>query len=107
MKKYMSGITSGMIAGVINCLFLLFASDLEVIVFLSTFTNWVIIGVLISSVDFKFNSILKGIVVSLLLSVSSFLYTFSSNILGGIFITTTTIIIGALMGYIVDKVNNQ
>lgn len=107
MKKYISGITSGIIAGVINCLFLLFASDLEVTVFISTFINWVVIGLLISSVNFKLNSILKGITVSLLLSISSLVYTFSNNVFGGIWTIVTTITIGAFMGYVIDKANSR
>ncbi len=106
MKKYVSGIISGLIAGVINCLFLLFASDLEFTVFISTFINWVVIGLLISSVNFKLNSILKGIMVALLLSASSLVYTFFSNIFGGMWTIITTIMIGAFMGYIIDKANN-
>ena len=94
MKKYISGIISGIIAGLINCLFLLFASDL-------------VIGFLISSVNFKVDGILKGIIVSLLLSLSSLIYTFSSNIFGGIWTIITTIMVGAFMGYIIERVQNR
>lgn len=104
MKKYISGIISGITAGAINCLFLLFASDLEITVFISTFITWIVTGFLISSVDFKLNSILKGIIVSLLISLSSLIFTYSSSILGGIWTTITTIIVGAFMGYIIDKI---
>lgn len=107
MKKYISGILSGIIAGLINCLFLFFASDLEVTIFISTFINWVVIGLLISSVNFKIDGILKGIVVALLLSLSSLIYTFSSNIFGGIWTIITTIMVGAFMGYIIERVQNR
>lgn len=105
MKKYKCGIISGIIAGVINCLFLLFANDLDITVFIATFITWVVTGLFISSVDFKLNSIVKGVIVSLLISLSSFIYTYSSSIFGGIWTTITTIIVGAFMGYIIEKIN--
>ena len=107
MKKYISGIISGILAGVINCLFLLFSQDLEITVFISTFVIWVVTGILISSVDFNVNGILKGIIVSVLVSMSSLIYTFSSTIIGGIWTLITTIMVGAFMGYIVQKVNEK
>lgn len=107
MKKYRNGILFGMIAGVINCIFLLFAKDLEVTVFISTFFVWVVTGLFVSSVDFQLNGILKGIVVSFFLSLSSLIYTFSNNLLGGMWTFTTTMILGAFMGYIIDRVNTK
>lgn len=105
MKKYINGVIFGIIAGVINCLFLLFAKDLEITVFLSTFITWIVTGILISSVDYKANGVIKGIVVSLLVSLSSLVYTFVSTIFGGIWILFTTIVVGASMGYIIDRIN--
>ena len=67
----------------------------------------VVIGFLISSVNFKVDGILKGIIVSLLLSLSSLIYTFSSNIFGGIWTIITTIMVGAFMGYIIERVQNR
>lgn len=107
MKKYISGSICGIIAGIINCLFLLFAEDLEITIFISTFIIWLVIGILISSVDFKTNSIIKGIIVSLLVSSPSLVYTISSTLLGAIWTTVTTLLVGAFMGYIIEKVNNK
>ena len=105
MKKYITGIIIGTIAGVINCLFLFFANDLETPVFVSIFFMWIVIGLLIHAVNFKMNGLLKGIVVSLLVSISSLIYTFSSTVFGGIFTLMTTVLVGAFMGYLIDKVN--
>lgn len=107
MKKYINGVISGVIAGVINCLFLLFAKDLEIIVFISTFITWIAIGILISSVDYKANGVIKGIVVSLLVSLSSLVYIFASAIFGGIWTLITTLLVGAFMGYIIEKINTK
>lgn len=80
MNKYIRGIITGAVAGIINCLFLLFAKDIEITVYISTCITWIVIGLLICSVDFKIREILKGIIVALLVSLPSLVYTFSSTI---------------------------
>lgn len=107
MKKYINGIIAGIIVGIFHCLFLLFAKGLEITVFISTFITWIVVGVLISSVDFKTNSIIKGVTVSLLVSLPSLVYTFTSTIFGGIWTLFTTVLVGAFMGYIIDKRNKR
>lgn len=105
MRKYISGAISGIIAGVINCAFLLFAKDLETTVYISTFITWIVTGMLISSVDYKANGVIKGIAVSLLVSLPSLVYTFASTIFGGIWTSLTTVLVGAFIGYIIDRIN--
>lgn len=107
MNKYKKGIMTGVIAGVINCLFLIFAKDIEIVVYISTFVTWMVIGLFISSVDFKINNIFKGILVSLFVSFPSLVYTFSSTLFGAIWTTITTLFVGAFMGFIIEKINNK
>lgn len=53
--------------------------------------------------DYKIN----GIVVSLLVSLSSLVYTFANIIFGGIWAFFTTILVVAFMGDIIGKINNK
>ncbi len=78
MKKYINGITVGIVVGIINCLFLLFSSDIEITVYMSTLITWLITGLFISSVNFK----TKGIIVSLLLLCHICYYYFKYTIWG-------------------------
>lgn len=106
MEKYIKGIVIGIIIGLIQILFLLFAKDIEITVYISTLITWVITGLLISSVDFKMNWLPKGILIALLVSAPSLIYTFSTTIFGTVWTLTTTIIMGALMGYFIEKKRN-
>lgn len=105
MEKYRNGIVVGILAGGINCLFLLFASDIEVPVYVSTILTWFVIGLFISATSFKAAGSLKGILVSLLISLPSFVYTISSTIFGTIWNILTTIIVGAIIGSVLEKKN--
>lgn len=105
MKKYISGISIGALAGVINCLFLLMASDLEVTVFISSFISWIVIGFLISTVDFKTSGLIKGIVVSFFITMPSLVYTIKATVLGALWTIFTTLLIGAFLGFLIEKVN--
>lgn len=104
MKKYRTGILSGVLAGSINCLFLLFAKDLSISVYVSSFITWIVIGLLISSVDFKLNGIAKGIIVAILVSLPSFIYTIESTIYGALWNLGITLLVSAIIGYIIEKV---
>lgn len=107
VNKYLIGIICGIIGAIINITFLLFATGLDTEVYLSTGVTWVVIGLLISACDFKINSFLKGIVISLLVSLSSLIYTFSSSLSGAIWTIVNTIIVGAIIGFAVEKISNM
>lgn len=102
MKKYLIGSLIGLVAGGLQCLFLLFA-DVEITVWISIVITWIVIGLLISTVDFKVNSPLKGMIVSLLVSLPSLIYTISTTMVGAIYTFITTLILGALLGYLIEK----
>lgn len=104
MRKIFVGVCGGIVGALINILFLLFAPDLEIKVYLSTGFTWVAIGILISSCNFKVNRFLKGIVVAVLVSGSSLVYTISSSVSGGVWTLINTIIVGAIIGYSIDKI---
>nr|WP_307991729.1 hypothetical protein [uncultured Niameybacter sp.] len=107
MKKILVGLISGSIGAIINIAFLLFAPDLKLEVYLSTVITWLAIGILMSVCDLKLNSLLKGIIVALLVSASSLVYTVSSSFSGAVWTLINTLVIGAMIGYFTDKFSSK
>lgn len=104
MKRIVVGLIGGAIGSIINILFLLLAPDLEIEVYIATGITWIAIGILISLCNFKINGILKGIMVSFLVSASSLVYTFTSSASGSIWTLINTLVVGAVIGYAIEKV---
>lgn len=107
MKKYFIGLIGGLIGAIINVIFLFFASDIEMEVYLSTIVTWLVAGLLISACDFKLNGIVKGIIVSILVSARSLIYTITSTFSGAIWTLANTIIVGAIIGYGIEKISKN
>jgi len=104
MKKYVIGIIAGVIGAGINILFLISATGIDFNVYISTGVTWLVIGLLTAACDFKMKGIVKGIFVALLVSSSSFVYTFSSSVSGGMWTVIDTAVIGAAIGFFLDKI---
>lgn len=107
IKRHFIGVVVGAGIGIINCLFLLFASDIVITVYVATFTTWVVTGLLIGVVDLKINNAIKGAFVSLLVYLPSLVYAMSSTLFGAIYNTIVTIIFGTLAGYIIGKIKGS
>lgn len=107
MKKILIGFCGGVIGAIINVVFLLFAPDLKFEIYLSTAITWIVIGILISACDFKINGILKGIVVAILVSASSLVYTVTSSLSGAVWTVSNILIVGAVIGYGIDKLKDK
>lgn len=103
MKRILIGLIGGILGAIVNVAFLFFAPDLKFEVYLSTAITWIVIGILISVCDFKINGPLKGIVVSLLVSASSLVYTMASSLSGAIWTVVNILLVGAVMGYGIDQ----
>lgn len=103
MKRILIGLIGGILGAIVNVAFLFFAPDLKFEVYLSTAITWIVIGILISVCDFKINGSLKGIVVSLLVSASSLVYTMASSLSGAIWTVVNILLVGAVMGYGIDQ----
>ena len=104
MKRIVIGLIGGIIGAVINIFFLLFAPNLEIEVYVATGITWIAIGILISLCNFKMNSILKGIIVSFLVSASSLVYTLTSSISGAIWTMINALVVGSIIGYVFEKI---
>lgn len=102
MKKLLFGMLGGALGAVVNILFLTFASSLEWTIYVSTGVTWIVIGILIAFCCMR-SGILKGIVVAILVSLPNLVYTVVSSPVGAIFTTIEAVIIGAGVGFTIDK----
>ncbi|MBC8320192.1 MAG: hypothetical protein H8E34_05665 [Bacteroidetes bacterium] len=106
MNKKLIGLILGALAGVIDVIPMII-QNLSWDANISAFTMWVVIGFFIGSVVLKINSFLKGILISLLVLLPS------SIIIGWhgpstlIPIVTTTVVLGGLLGYSVNKLTKK
>ena len=102
LNKAYLGIILGAIVGVVNVLPMILqkvAWDAN----MSTFLTWVIVGFFISTTKLKFQGILKGIIISILIFIPSTIFVIESNLTGAIWIIVMTLIFGSLLGYLIDK----
>lgn len=104
MQRVFVSFCGGVVGAIINILFLLFAPDLEMNVYLSTGFTWIAIGILIASCNFKLNGALKGMIVALLVSVSSLIYMITSSLSGAAWTLVNTFMVGAIIGYVIDTI---
>ncbi|OQX81035.1 MAG: hypothetical protein B6D61_01180 [Bacteroidetes bacterium 4484_249] len=102
MKKQITGIVLGSIAGIIDVIPMVI-QNLTWDANISAFAMWVIVGFLIASVDLNIKPVLKGILIA-------FLVLFPSAILIGwkepvslIPIAIMTLILGSLLGFAIHK----
>ncbi|OFX34497.1 MAG: hypothetical protein A2X08_10330 [Bacteroidetes bacterium GWA2_32_17] len=106
MKKATTGILLGIAAGIIDVTPMII-QKLTWDANISAFSMWVIIGFLISITDIKINPIIKGIVISYLaLAPCAILIGWKEpKALIPIIIITT--VLGALLGFSINKINNK
>jgi len=102
MKKIIIGITCGVIAGIVDVIPMII-QKLPLSAVLSAFTMWVIIGFLLSIIKWDINSIIKGIIISLLVLLPSAIIIGSEEPFSLIPIMIMTIILGALLGFSIDR----
>ncbi|MFT9076023.1 hypothetical protein [Ethanoligenens sp.] len=103
MKRFVIGIGIGAVAGIINILPMLFAKNIGFTIYLSTFITWLIIGFFIVSSSLRLNGTLKGILISVLISLPSLIFTFASTLYGAIWNIAWVLILGAVTGSVLDK----
>lgn len=104
MKKLFAGFCCGGAGAAVNLLFLVLAPDIELQVYLSTGLTWVAIGILTAFCNFSLNGALKGILVALLVSAPSLVYTVTASAAGAVWTILNTLVVGAAIGYAADKI---
>jgi len=102
-NKRRTGLFFGLIAGVIDVIPMIL-QDLTWDACLSAFTMWIVIGFFIASIEFKMNSILKGVSISFLVLLPlSFIIGWNEPI-ALIPVAIMTTLLGGLLGFSIDKV---
>ena len=102
MKKIKIGILFGAIAGIIDIIPMIM-QKLTWDANISAFTMWIIIGFLISTIDLKINSIIKGILLAFLVLLPSAILIGWSELFTLIPIAIMTTILGGLLGFSIHK----
>jgi len=106
MKEIKVGFLLGLVAGFIDLIPML----LEKLTWdanISALSLWVIVGIFISTVEWKINSILKGVLISLMILLPTAILIAWKEPISIIPIVSMTIILGGLLGYSIRKINQQ
>lgn len=103
MKKKIIGIVLGSILGGVNITPMLF-QNLDYTVIISNFIIWIVIGLVLSISNLKFNYIIQGSIMSVVISASSLVYIAASSVIGLIWTILWTILSGAVMGFLFEKI---
>lgn len=106
MKKARTGIVLGMIAGIIDIIPMVI-QKLTWDANTSAFIMWVIVGFLISTVELKMNSILKGIFIAFLVLTPCAILIGWKEPISLIPIVIMTLILGGLLGYCIKKLTER
>ncbi|MGE0077411.1 MAG: hypothetical protein AB7S48_06100 [Bacteroidales bacterium] len=106
MKKYIVGLALGAIAGFIDVTPMVI-QGLTWDANLSAFSLWIAVGLLISAVDFKMHPALKGLLVAVLVALPCAIIVGWHDLMVLIPISTFTIILGSLLGFLIDRINNR
>ncbi len=102
MKKIRTGITFGIMAGIIDVIPMVL-QNLSWDANFSAFIMWVVNGFFISIVDIKLKPIVKGIVVSFLIILPTAVLIGWKEPFTLIPISIMTLILGSLLGFLIEK----
>lgn len=102
MNKTVLGIVTGIIAGVIDVVPMIFM-HLTWDANISAFTLWVVVGFLISRTDLKMNGILKGIIIAYLVLLPAAILIGWKEPLSLIPILISALILGGASGYVISR----
>jgi hypothetical protein len=96
------GVGFGIIAGIIDVLPMTI-QKLTWDANISAFSMWIIVGLIISSIDFKMPSMVKGILISFMILLPSAILIAWKEPLSMIPISIMTLLLGSGLGYFIDK----
>lgn len=101
-NKIIKGVCLGAIAGIIDVIPMIL-QKLTWDANISAFAHWVISGFVISTMELKVKGALKGLIISLLLIIPVAILIAWKEPLSLVPMLIMTIIVGSLLGYIIDK----
>lgn len=106
MKKQITGIVLGVIAGIID-LIPMILQNLSWDANISAFTMWLVIGFILASVEIELNPILKGILIAFLVLLPSAIIIGWHEPTTLIPIAIMTTILGGSLGFSIDKITKN
>jgi len=106
MKRIRTGIIIGILAGIIDVTPMII-QKLTWDANIAAFSMWLVIGFLLSIIDLKMNSIIKGILISFLVLLPSAVLIGWQEPESLIPISVMTVILGGLSGYFTDKFKSE
>jgi hypothetical protein len=106
MRKIKIGILLGVIAGIFDVIPMIM-QKLSWDANISAFTMWIVIGFLISTVDLKINSVIKGILLAFLVLMPSAILIGWSEPFTLIPIAIMTTILGGLLGFSIHRFSKK
>jgi hypothetical protein len=106
MKKIVIGLILGIVAGTIDVIPMII-QGLTWDANISAFSMWIIVGFLISTIDLKINSIIKGILIAFLVLLPSAILIGWKEPLSLIPISIMTIFLGGLIGFSFNKITER
>jgi len=102
-KRKIIGIAFGTIAGILDVIPMIL-QKLSWDANISAFSMWVVVGLILSSIDFKLPSILKGIIVSFLILLPVAILIAWKEPISLLPISIMTLIIGGGLGFSINKI---
>jgi hypothetical protein len=103
-KNKLIGIAFGTIAGILDVVPMII-QKLSWDANISAFSMWVIVGLIISSIDFKIPAIIKGVIVSFLILLPTAILIAWKEPFSLLPISVMTLILGGGLGFAIDKSN--
>jgi len=102
MRKIKIGVLLGIVAGIIDITPMIL-QGLTWDANISAFTMWIVVGFLISTIDLKINSIIKGILIAFLVLLPTAILIGWKEPFSLIPIAIMTTILGGLQGFAIRK----
>ncbi|NOU46790.1 MAG: hypothetical protein HOO86_06985 [Bacteroidales bacterium] len=103
MKKIIIGILLGVVAGIIDVIPMIM-QNLTWDANISAFTMWIVVGLLIATIDLKINPIIKGILTAFLVLLPTAILIGWKEPVSLIPIAIMTTILGGLLGFSIKKI---
>jgi hypothetical protein len=104
MKNLKVGILLGFLAGIIDIIPMI-VQQLTWDANISALSMWVVVGIFISTIDWKINSILKGILIALLVLLPSAIIIGWKEPILLVPIFSMTLILGGILGFSINRIN--
>jgi hypothetical protein len=105
-KKVIIGVILGIIAGIIDVIPMIIQGltwDANV----SAFTMWIVVGFLVSTIDLKINSIIKGIFIAFLVLLPNAILIGWKEPVSLLPVCIMTIILGGFIGFTFNKITER